>query len=127
MDCILAIDSVGDIRSSAKPLPRMVPRRELKIRIEPDTKTMYLIVDFFKSDCVDLQTDYKELLKGLKSNGVLKGTENKRVSKGMKLDIKLNARCLVIDCDNSNFFDVEKLLPEEEEKTDDEQVADEET
>lgn len=127
MDCILAIDSVGDIRSSAKPLPRMVPRRELKIRIEPDTKTMYLIVDFFKSDCVDLQTDYKELLKGLKSNGVLKGTENKRVSKGMKLDIKLNARCLVIDCDNSNFFDVEKLLPEEGEKTDDEQVADEET
>jgi len=58
---------------------------------------------------------------------VLKGTENKRVSKGMKLDIKLNARCLVIDCDNSNFFDVEKLLPEEGEKTDDEQVADEET
>jgi hypothetical protein len=89
--------------------PLVEPRGELLIRYEPDTKRMFIAITAFRKDCVDYQVDYTETVKELKEKGLLVEIMNKRLSKGMSV-ASAGVRCLVLDCNNSEFIDVDSLV-----------------
>jgi hypothetical protein len=109
---ILVVDEGVDKRTNMQMAPQSEPRGELLIRFEPDTRLMYVAVAAFRRDCVDYQVDYSETLKELKDKGILVDTRNKRLSKGMSV-VAAGVRCLVLNCDHSDFIDVGSLLPVE--------------
>jgi hypothetical protein len=109
---VLVVDDLVDNRTHLPKAPLVEPRGELLIRFEPDTKRMYIAVNAFRRDCVTYQTDYTETTKELKEKGILMDTVNKRLSKGMSM-VSSGVRCLVLNCDNSEFFDVSSMLPTE--------------
>jgi hypothetical protein len=111
---ILVVNDNVDLRSNMPFAPVCEPRGDLLIRYEPDTKRMFLAGKPFKSDCVKYQTNYKDTLNQLKSQGVFVGTMNKRLSKGMKV-VSPGVHSLVFDCSGSDFLDIEGILPVEAE------------
>jgi hypothetical protein len=110
---ILVVNDEVDSRSKMPTLPLMEPRGNLFIRYEPDTKLMYISAKAFKEDCVKYRLNYKGILKDLTKKGILKETTYKRMSKGMKISSPAT-RALVLDCDNSEFLDVDAMLEVEE-------------
>jgi hypothetical protein len=109
---ILVVNEGSDKRTHMPMAPHVEPRGELLIRYEPDTKLMYVAVTAFRKDCVEYQVDYTETTKELKEKGLLVGILNKRLSKGMSV-ASAGVRCLVINCDHSDFIDVDNLIPAE--------------
>jgi hypothetical protein len=109
----LVVNDKIDARSNMPSVPIMEPRGKLYIRYEPDTKLMYISAKEFKEDCVKYRTNYKQTLKELTKKGILIDTTNKRMSKGMKINSP-PTRALVLDCTNSEFFDVDNMLAVEE-------------
>lgn len=109
---ILVVNEGADKRTHMPMAPHVEPRGELLIRYEPDTKMMYIAVTAFRKDCVEYQVDYTETLKELKEKGLLVGTLNKRLSKGMSV-AAAGVRCLAINCDHSDFIDVDSLIQAE--------------
>jgi hypothetical protein len=109
---ILVVNNGVDTRSSLPTFPVLEPKGELLIRYEPDTKKMYLASKGFKADCVKLQINYKETCSHLKKMGILLDSENKRLSKGMKV-LAPGVNSLVIDCNNPDFIGLEGLVPAE--------------
>ena len=110
---ILVVNDAVDSRSNMPALPMMEPRGNLYIRYEPDTKMLYISAKAFKEDCVKYRLNYKGILKDLQKKGVMigSGTTLKRLSKGMKVSGPAT-RCMVLDCDNSEFLDVESMFEE---------------
>jgi hypothetical protein len=106
---ILVVDEGADKRTHLPMAPLVEPRGELLIRYEPDTKRMFIAITAFRKDCVDFQVDYTETVKELKEKGLLVEIMNKRLSKGMSV-ASAGVRCLVLDCDNSEFIDVDSLV-----------------
>jgi len=82
----LVINDGVDLRTNKPALPQHEPTRELYIRVEPDTKQIYLTAKHFKNDCVEGQIHYKEVMSELKKKGILVNSLNKRLSKGMKVN-----------------------------------------
>jgi hypothetical protein len=111
MQNILVVNDEADRRTQVPMMPTLEPRGELLIRYEPDTKKMFLVAKAFKSDCVKTQINYNETLKELEERGVFKGTQNKRVSKGMKV-VSPGVHCLVFDCANEEFIDMDIVVNE---------------
>lgn len=107
---ILSVDDGMDLRTNMHRLPYLEPRGELLIRVEPDTKRMYLTASAFKTDCVKAQVNYKEITKQLQERGIFLGTVNKRLSKGSKVST-LPVRCLELDTSNPDFLDLEAVIP----------------
>ena len=109
----LVIDDKVDNRSSSmgnmQAAPIQEPTRGLLMRYEPDTKLLYVAAKPFKDDCVTFQINYKEVLTRLHEQGVYKETRNKRLSKGMKVASPA-VHCLVFDCSNEDFLDVDSLV-----------------
>jgi hypothetical protein len=110
---ILVVNDAVDSRSNMPALPVMEPRGNLYIRYEPDTKIMYISAKAFKEDCVKNRLNYKGTLKSLQQKGILLGTANKRLSKGMKVSAP-PTHSLMIDCANAEFFDIDAMLEVEE-------------
>ena len=110
---ILVVNDAVDSRANMPTLPLMEPRGSLLIRYEPDTKMMYISAKAFKEDCVKYRLNYKGIMKDLQKKGVMvgNGTVLKRLSKGMKISGPAT-RCMVLDCDNSEFLDVESMFEE---------------
>lgn len=109
MQNILVVNDEVDARSHMPSLPIMEPRGNLCIRFEPDTKMMYISAKAFKEYCVQYRINYKSTLKELERKGVLMGTVNKRMSKGMKVNSP-PTRALHLDCSNSEFLDVDSMF-----------------
>lgn len=107
---ILVVDDMVDKRTHLAQRPVVEPKGELLIRFEPDTKLMYLAVNAFRKDCVSYQIDYTDTIRELKQKGILIDTVNKRLSKGMSI-ASAGVRCLVLNCDNSEFVDVSNIVP----------------
>lgn len=85
---VLVVNDGVDLRTKKPSLPIVEPKGgELRIRIEPDTKLLWLHAGAFKADCVALQIDYLDTLKKLKAKGVHTQAIGKRLSKGMATDI----------------------------------------
>ena len=102
----ISVKDEADGRSGFENSPSQEPRGELMIRVEPDTKKMYIAVKPFKSDCVKYQINYKDTLKELKDKGILVGMENKRLSKGMQL-VTPPTYCMVLNTTHGEFLNVE--------------------
>jgi hypothetical protein len=78
---ILVIDD-GDARSKTKPLAKREPKGELLIRIEPNTKMMYVSVKQFREYCVKYQVSYTETVRKLQEKGRLTKRGLYRLTKG---------------------------------------------
>jgi hypothetical protein len=103
----LVINGAVDARNPTPPLPMLEPRSELLIRYEPDTKLMFIIPRAFKTFCIDRQINFRDTEDALKSRGILLESKNKRMAKGMKLEIPLT-RVMVLDF---SIGDLQVALP----------------
>lgn len=86
MQNILVVDDGVDKRTKMATLPKREPKGELLIRIEPDTKMMFIISKPFKEYCVKYQINYTETLNKLEAQGKLVERKGKRLSKGTSVN-----------------------------------------
>jgi len=122
---ILVVEDGVDNRSHLPASPIREPKGELVIRYEPDTKLMFIKVGHFNQDCVKYQAAKNDTIKELKQKGILVTTKNKRLAKGMDIDVGLSVRCMVLDCSNSEFFNIENLvMPEKKDESGEGSVSD---
>ena len=112
MQNIVVVNDDVDRRSNMQSLPQLEPKGELLMRYEPDTKKMFLAAKPFRNDCVKFQVNYKSTLQELEKKGIFIGTTNKRLSKGMKI-VAPGVHCLVFDCSNAEFLNLDGLVPQE--------------
>jgi hypothetical protein len=99
----LVINSVIDSRTGLQEAPLLKPINELRVRIEPDTNTIYIPVGIMRSYLKDLgNVDYEDFIKKLKDNKVLKykSGDSKVLQKGLDISGS-GVRCIWID--NSSF------------------------
>lgn len=101
---ILVIDD-GDARSKAKPLPKREPKGELLVRIEPNTKMMYVSVKQFREYCVRFQISYAETTRKLKEKGRLLKSDTYRLTKGTNVTVD-PVHCLWLKIDD-DMLDLE--------------------
>eukprot|EP00919_Chromeraceae_sp_WS-2016_P060930 GHVR01144560.1.p1 GENE.GHVR01144560.1~~GHVR01144560.1.p1 ORF type:complete len:324 (+),score=23.70 GHVR01144560.1:25-996(+) len=105
---MLIINGREDRRTNLTALPILTPRGELYIRVEPDTKKMFIDTKAFRNDCVESQVSYKDTMKELKQSGAYIGGENIRLGKG--LFVSPTTYSLVFDLNASDFLDVDSLV-----------------
>jgi hypothetical protein len=79
--------------------PVREPKGELLIRIEPDTKMMFMIAKPFKEHCVKYQINYNDTLRKLTEKGRLVRRDGKRLSKGTSVNGG-NIHCLWFKLDD---------------------------
>jgi len=106
---VLVVNDEVDRRSNKEAVPLMVPRGELIIRYEPDTKRMFIVLSKFKADCDRFQNNYAEITEDLRSRGILLEKRNKRMSKGMELKSP-GVVALTFDASHPEFIDVDPVL-----------------
>ena len=82
MQNILVVNDMVDLRTNMQSAPVREPKGELLIRIEPDTKMMFMIAKPFKEHCVKYQINYTDTLRKLTEKGRLVRRDGKRLSKG---------------------------------------------
>lgn len=87
--------------------PLLEPRNQLSIRIEPDTRTIYLASTAFRKWCSDNQVGVQALVKELETQGVRTEFCKKRMGKGTaKVSVGTNAMkihdptCVLFNFDN---------------------------
>ena len=83
---ILVVNGNVDARTSLYEQPILEPRQELLIRIEPDTKLMYVFSKALRTYCAKEQVIFKDLVSSLKVSGIFKKTERKRLGKGSAIN-----------------------------------------
>lgn len=105
----LVVNDIADARSALMPQPVLEPKGELHVRFEPDTKRLYVSASAFKNYCVRRQTNYKELLTGLKGAGVFIDAVNKRLSKGMRIAAPA-VRTLMFDTTNFEGIQMDVMV-----------------
>jgi hypothetical protein len=94
-----------DKRTNVESLPILEPRNgKLHIRMEPDTRKLYLTVKPFRDYCSENQITVKELLTALAIDGIYIGTEKKRMAKGTKIPSPA-VYAYVFDCSVPDFID----------------------
>ena len=108
---ILVIDD-GDARSKAKPLPKREPKGELLVRIEPNTKMMYVSVKQFREYCVRFQISYAETTRKLKESGRLLKNETYRMTKGTNITVD-GVHCLWLKIDE-DLLDLDMYIDPDE-------------
>jgi hypothetical protein len=83
---VLVINNEVDARSGMEQLPIVEPKfNDLFIRIEPDTKRIYINSKQLRTYCSAQQVTLKDLLKGLEADKTYLGHTKKRLSKGTKI------------------------------------------
>ena len=76
----LVIDDACDARTGA--ISQQAPRGELVIRMEPDTKKIFITKKKLQAECVEGGVMYKSMVKDLEKNGFLVSVGKKGMSKG---------------------------------------------
>ena len=107
---VLVVDDAVDKRSNMRKEPILLPKGELLIRYEPDTKKLFIAAKPFRADCVAYQVNYKETIEALKKDGVYIGAGTKRLSKGMAIDTG-TVHCLEFDTSAGSFLDMSEVVP----------------
>lgn len=102
---------IDDSDTTYKPIALREPRGELLIRYEPNTKTIFLASQPFKSWCVKRQVGYNELIGGLQNSGLDIKLAKKRMAKGTLLSTP-PANVLAIHDPQSRVFDMDTLADE---------------
>jgi hypothetical protein len=118
IDNTLVINDEVDLRSGMRSFALLEPRRDLKIRFEPDTQKVFILASAFRRECQLRNASYRETTKELKNKGLLfPKSENKRLSKGTKIGTPTVAT-LVFDASHSEFIDITELVANEREPVD---------
>jgi len=124
---MLVVNDEVDLRTKKASVPIKVPHGdELLIRVEPDTKLLWLHAKAFKKDCVNLQINHSDTIAKLKQKGVYIESKGKRLAKGMVTDIGIGVvQCACFDISNTPMLDSSLVKPEEDaEETPDEDRGD---
>jgi hypothetical protein len=109
---ILVVNDAADARSNLQEFPKVEPKGELLVRYELDTKRMYIDYKHFREDCIKRHINFKELTKELKKRGSYMKSDNKRMSKGMKVNTT-SVYALEFDTSSGDFIDVESMVEPE--------------
>lgn len=96
----LIIDDACDARTGM--VSKQTPRDELSIRMEPDTKRIYIVASKLKDECAKNQVTYKEVIKDLETKGYLIGIKPKGMSKGTLIGTP-PVSALVLDAEKMGF------------------------
>jgi hypothetical protein len=81
----LIINNAVDQKTGMNMAPLMEPRNQLNLRIEPDTKFVYISAKSFREYCVEHKVICKDMLATLKDQNIYLGEEKKRLGKGTKM------------------------------------------
>ena len=82
----LVINGEADARSGMEQLPIVEPKYDdLFIRIEPDTKRLFINCRQLRMYCAAQQITLKDVLKALEADKTYLGRDKKRISKGTKI------------------------------------------
>jgi hypothetical protein len=115
---IVIVNDGVDRRTKLQVQSPILPRGELLIRYEPDTKLLYVNAKHFRNDCVTYQVNYKETLANLKKTGVYVKGDTKRLGKGTDIP-GTGVHCLIFNTAAGGFIDVGGIVGVEEQATDD--------
>jgi hypothetical protein len=104
----LVVNNKVDARTGFGDAPIIKPQNDLRVRYEPDVKTLYIPCSIMKTYLHSVQVEYNDFVKGLKDNNLLLSNsgENKVMHKGLEMSGPA-VRCLWI---NSSSFDVNVQL-----------------
>jgi hypothetical protein len=101
----LVINNATDARTSfAQEAPLLKPMYELKVRIEPDTHTIFIPTSVIREYLDKKNVEVDDFIKGLREAKVLKDRSKlKNLHKGLEISAP-GVRCICID--NSTFDDI---------------------
>jgi len=112
MQNILVVDGLADRRSGMHPLPKREPKGNLTVRIEPDTKLIYLAAKPFKEFCVEFQVNYTDTVRQLSERGLLVNRALKRLATGTNVSAP-PVHCLCLKAEE-DFVSVESYFEPED-------------
>ena len=118
MDNILVVNDNADRRTALNEVPLMEPKQEVMVRYEPDTDKVFISVPAFRKYCSLRNIGYRETIKKLTQRGVFLNTDQKRMSKGMKMGAVPPIRVMVLDATHSDFGDLTELAKNQEDARD---------
>lgn len=103
----LVVNNNADKRTGLQEAPILRPTLDLKVRIEPDTSTIYIPVSIIRDYLQSIEVEYNDFVQGLKDKKLLKKANYPKVMhKGLEISAPA-VRCIWID--NKDF---EELQPE---------------
>ena len=108
MQNILVVNGEVDRRTNMQAAPVREPKGELLVRIEPDTKRMFIIAKSFKEYCVKYQINYNETIKKLETEGRIIEKKPIRLSKGTTISGE-PIHCLWFKVDDE-FMDTDQYV-----------------
>lgn len=117
MQNILVVNGNADRRTNMQAAPKREPKGELLVRIEPDTKRMFIIAKAFREYCVKFQINYGETIKKLETEGRLIKKDGVRLSKGTAVSGD-PIHCLWFKIDDDEFIDAEQYAEDAKENED---------
>jgi hypothetical protein len=116
MTNILVVNGNSDLRTNLPTPPILEPRGELIIRMEPDTKKMFISVKHFRKFCSESQYTCNELLKDMKSKNILLDITRKRMSRGSKVNAPA-IDALMLDCSSPDFVTLDDYVQQAQTST----------
>jgi hypothetical protein len=106
----LVINGEADKRTGMQQIAILEPKfGDLLIRIEPDTKMLFINAKHLRAYCAKQQITLKETLKGLEADGIFKGQVKKRLSKGTEIQSPA-VDTYVFSMDNNDFINAEDYI-----------------
>lgn len=110
INSLLIVNGEVDKRTNIEMLPILEPKNgNLLIRMEPDTKRLYIAAKQFRKFCTENQITLKELLNNLALEGIYLGTENRRMAKGTKIPSGV-VNVYAFDCSVPDFIDTDAYV-----------------
>jgi len=100
---ILVINDAADNRTGMHQLPIVEPKYDLLVRMEPDTKKLFISAKHLRKFCTDNRITLKDALKALESDGIYEKTVKKRMAKGTKIE-GLATDAFMFDCSKGDFI-----------------------
>jgi hypothetical protein len=106
---ILIVNDGVDRRSKMAEVPGLEPKQELMIRYEPDTAKVYITASSFREYCGARNIAYRSTINAMKAKGLYLDAENKRMSKGMKVNT-VPVQALIFDANHPDFSGITDLF-----------------
>ena len=106
----LVINDQADKRTGVEMLPILEPQGELIIRMEPDTRKLFIICKKLRTWCAEHQITIKDVLSSLTNDGIYVGTVKKRMAKGTKISGIPPVDVFVFDCSKGDFLDPDAFM-----------------
>jgi len=106
---ILVINDAADNRTGMAQLPIVEPKYDLLVRIEPDTKKLFISTKHLRKFCTNNRITLKDALKALEADGIYEKTVKKRMAKGTKIE-GLATDAFMFDCSKGDFINTDDYV-----------------